>query len=106
MSPSPLALQSLGHRDLARDGVGEELQQLLASHVAITLGRDRLADGRSDGRPVGGPEERAELRHSREGADSPDEGLAYLGELMLRGRRREAREKCPKCAAIWEGLGL
>jgi hypothetical protein len=40
------------------------------------------------------------------GADFPDEGLAYLGELMLRGEREVARAICPKCVAIWEGLGL
>src|SRR5579862_2632237 len=30
------------------------------------------------------------------GADSPDEGLAQLGELMLRGERDVARAICPK----------
>lgn len=41
-----------------------------------------------------------------EGADFPDEGLAYLGELILRGKRELARDECPKCLAVWEGLGL
>jgi hypothetical protein len=40
------------------------------------------------------------------GAEAPDEGLAQLGELMLRGKRAEGRRRCPKCVAIWEGLGL
>ena len=39
-------------------------------------------------------------------ADAPDEGLAQLGEWMLRGKRAEARRFCPKCAAIWEGFAL
>lgn len=39
-------------------------------------------------------------------AVSAEEGWAELGELMLRGRRDEAREMCPKCVQIWEGLGL
>jgi hypothetical protein len=39
-------------------------------------------------------------------AESPDEGLAQLGELMLRNQREVARQLCPQCVAIWEGLGL
>ena len=39
-------------------------------------------------------------------AASPDEGLAQLGEWMLRNRREVARQLCPKCVAIWERLGL
>jgi hypothetical protein len=39
-------------------------------------------------------------------ADSPDEGLAQLGEWMLRNQLEVARQLCPKCVAIWEGLGL
>ena len=39
------------------------------------------------------------------GLESPAEGLASFGELMLRGRREAAMSKCPKCVAFWEDLG-
>jgi hypothetical protein len=46
------------------------------------------------------------LTFGEAGAETADEGLAQLGELMLRGKRVEARRLCPKCVAVWESFEL
>jgi hypothetical protein len=44
---------------------------------------------------------RSDLRYPL-AAHHPDEGLAHLGEFMLRDRRKQARKLFPECCTVWE----